>query len=116
MERHYPTGFYPLPSLLPLYQVLKKPDHFAWASEAQEALGSLKKLLEKPPILTAPAPGEPMLLYITATTQVVSATLVVECDEPHKVLKVQRPVYFDSEVLSDSKTRTHRSRSSSTPC
>jgi hypothetical protein len=43
-------------------------------------------------------------LYITATTQVVSGTIVVERQEGH-TLKVQRPVYFISEVLSDTKTR-----------
>ena len=36
--------------------------------------------------------------------QVVSATLVVEREEEGHTLKVQRPVYFISEVLSDSKT------------
>jgi Uma2 family endonuclease len=46
-----------------------------------------------------------MLLYISATTQVVSAALVVEREEPGKSQKVQRPVYFVIEVLSDSKTR-----------
>ena len=35
----------------------------------------------------------------------VSATLVVEREEEGHALKVQRPVYFISEVLSDSKTR-----------
>jgi hypothetical protein len=49
--------------------------------------------------------GEPMLLHIAATTQVVSAVLVVKRDEPDKVLKVQRPVYFVSDVIFDSKTR-----------
>jgi hypothetical protein len=65
--------------------MLKKLEHFAWTLEAQEALESLKKLLEKPPVLTAASSGEPMLLYITATTQVISATPVVERDEPDKV-------------------------------
>jgi hypothetical protein len=45
-----------------------------------------------------------MLLYVAAT-QVISAALVVERDEPDKVLNVLRPIYFVSEVLSDSKTR-----------
>jgi len=36
---------------------------------------------------------------------VVSATLVVEREEEGHALKVQRTVYFISEVLSDSKTR-----------
>jgi hypothetical protein len=76
-----------------------------WNPEAQEALDSLKNMLKSPPILTAPTIEEPMLLYISATTQVVSATLVVEREEPRRSQKVQRPVYFVSEVLSDSKTR-----------
>jgi hypothetical protein len=46
-----------------------------------------------------------MLLYISVTTQVVSATLVVEREEPERSQKVQRPVYFVSKVLSDSKMR-----------
>ena len=49
--------------------------------------------------------GEPLLLYITATTQVVSAALVVEQEEEGHTLKLQCPVYFISEVLSNSKTR-----------
>ena len=59
----------------------------------------------KAPILVPPIDGEPILLYIAATTQVVSATLVVEREEEGHALKVQRPVYFISEVLFDSKTR-----------
>ena len=54
--------------------------------------------------MVPPTEGEPLLLYIVATTQVVSATLVVEREEGH-TLKVQRHVYFISEVLSDSKSR-----------
>jgi hypothetical protein len=84
---------------------MKKSDHFAWTPEAQEALDSLKNLLKSPPIVMAPALEEPMLLYIAATTQVVSAALVVEREESGRSLKVQRLVYFVSEVLSDSKTR-----------
>jgi hypothetical protein len=83
---------------------MKKFDHFTWTPEAQEALDSLKNLLKSPPILTAPTTEEPMLLYISATTQVVSASLVVEQEELGRSQKVQRPVYFVSEVLSDSKT------------
>jgi hypothetical protein len=90
---------------LPLYKLMKKSDHFTWTPEVQEALDSLKNLLRSPPILTAPTTKEPMLLYISATTHVVSAALVVEREEPERSQKVQRPVYFVSEVLSDSKMR-----------
>jgi hypothetical protein len=89
---------------LPLYKPMKKSDHFTWTLDVQEALDSLKNMLKSPLILTAPTLEEPMLLYISATTQVVSAALVVEREEPGRSQKVQRPVYFVSEVLSDSKT------------
>ena len=65
----------------------------------------VKLLLTRPSILLPPSDGESLLLYIGATTQVVSAALVVEREEEGHALKVQRPVYFISEVLSDSKTR-----------
>ena len=64
----------------------------------------VKQLLTKAPILVPPTKEESLLLYIAATTQVVSAALVVEREEEGHALKVQRPVYFISEVLSDSKT------------
>jgi hypothetical protein len=83
---------------------MKKSDHFAWTPEAQEALDSLKNMLKSPPILIAPTTEELMLLYISMTTQVVSAALVVEREEPRRSQKVRRPMYFVSEVLSDSKT------------
>ena len=55
------------------------------------------------PILVAPERGEPLLLYIVASNHVVSAALVVEREEPGHQLKVQRPVYFIGEVLTDPK-------------
>jgi hypothetical protein len=67
---------------LPLYKLMKKSDHFAWTPEAQEALDSLKNMLKSPSILTALTTEEPMLMYISATTQVVSAALVIEREDP----------------------------------
>jgi hypothetical protein len=74
---------------LPLYKLMKKSDHFVWTPEVQEALDSLKNILKSPPILTAPTTEESMLLYISATTQVVNAALVVEREEPGRSQKVQ---------------------------
>lgn len=56
-------------------------------------------------VLTAPSLNEDLLLYIATTTHVISTTIVVERPKPGHAYKVQRPVYFISEVLSDSKTR-----------
>jgi hypothetical protein len=51
--------------------------------------------------MASPEPGETLLLYIAATTQVVSATLVVEREEPGHIYKVQRMIYYIIKVLSD---------------
>ena len=99
----------------PLYWLLKKADHFKWTPEAQEALNAVKQLLTKAPILVPPTDGEPLLLYIAATTLVLSIALVVEREEEGHTLKVQCPIYYISEVLSDSKTSYPKSRSSCTP-
>ena len=64
----------------------------------------VKLLLTRPSILVPPSDEESLLLYIAATTQVVSAALVVEREEEGHTLKIQCPVYFISEVLSESKT------------
>jgi hypothetical protein len=57
------------------------------------------------PILIPPQDGEPLYLYVVATTKVVSAVIVVERTEEGHALSVQRPVYYISEVLSETKTR-----------
>jgi ribonuclease HI len=90
---------------LPLYRLLKKHERFSWTTEAQDALDKLKASLTHAPIFTPPQDGEPLQLYVAATTQVVSAVIVVELTEEGHALPVQWPVYYISEVLSDTKTR-----------
>src|SRR5438105_11185991 len=50
-------------------------------------------------------PEEPLLLYIVATSHVVSTAIVVQQQEEGHIQKVQHPVYFISEVLNESKIR-----------
>ena len=98
---------------MPLYKLLKNGDRFAWTPEAQEALDKLKASLTSTPVLTPSMDIEPFYLYVAATTylyvaamtQVVSAAIVVERQEEGHTLPIQRPVYFVSEVLSETKTR-----------
>jgi len=90
---------------LPLYRLLKKGERFSWTLEAEEALDILKKTLTSTPVLVPPQPAKPLLLYVAGTTQVVSAAVVVERSEEGQALPIQRPVYFVSEVLSETKVR-----------
>jgi hypothetical protein len=73
--------------------------------EAERALQDLKHHLQSPPVLTAPLPGEDLLLYIAATTHVFSSAIVFERGEEGHAFGVQRPVYFIGEVLSESKVQ-----------
>ena len=71
--------------------------------KANKDFDKLKQFLTTPPVMTAPQPGETLLVYITATNRVVSASIVVEQEEAGHAYKVQRLVYFISEVLNESK-------------
>jgi hypothetical protein len=113
---------------LPFFKILKKAGPMKWTPEADAALQELKAYLSSVPTLVAPKPQEPLLLYLAATNQVVSAALVAqrEVDEAESEQRpaesekdqdsnehgnesnpkdaarkkvVQRPVYFVSSLL-----------------
>jgi hypothetical protein len=67
---------------LPFFKLLRKSGPFVWTDDAEEAFHELKRYLTSPPIVVAPEPGEPLLLYIAATAEAVSMVLVVERSEP----------------------------------
>jgi hypothetical protein len=90
---------------LPFFKLLKHQEKFVWTPKADQVLAQLKDFLSKPPVLMTPRKAEQLLLYLAATTHVVSTAVVVERHEDGHAYPVQRPVYFISEVLSQSKAR-----------
>jgi ribonuclease HI len=99
---------------LSFLNLLKKADKFVWDDKAQKAFEALKESLTTPPVMTPPTPlvmtppipvMTTLLLYISATTNVVSTVLVAEREEEGQAYPVQRPVYYVSKVLADAKTR-----------
>jgi hypothetical protein len=74
---------------LPFFKLLKKADKFVWDDEVQKAFEALKESLTAPPIMTPPVPKETLLLYISATTNVVNTVLVVEREEEGQAYPVQ---------------------------
>jgi hypothetical protein len=90
---------------LPFFKLLKHQEKFAWTPKADQALAQPKDFLSKPPVLTVPRKKEQLLLYLAVTTHVVSTAILVERQEDVHAYLVQRPVYFVSEVLSESKAR-----------
>jgi hypothetical protein len=73
---------------LPFFKFLKHHDKFKWTKEANQALQDRKHHLQSPPILMAPQPSENLLLYIAATTHIVSTAIVVERQEEGHTFRV----------------------------
>jgi hypothetical protein len=74
---------------LPFFKLLKKSDKFKWTDEADQALEELKTFLTTPPVMVPPTPKETLLLYISASTEVVNEVLVVEQPEEGHQYPVQ---------------------------
>ena len=89
---------------LPLYCLLRRTDHFEWTDAATAGLEEIMAILATNPVLAAPNLGEPMLLYIATTHQVVSAVLVVERETDGHKFPLQKPVYYVSTVLTPCKS------------
>jgi hypothetical protein len=63
---------------LPFFKLLKKADKFVWDDKAQNTFEALKESLTTPLVMTPPVPGEILLLYISATINVVNTVLLAE--------------------------------------
>ena len=63
---------------LPFFKILKNAGPMKWTPEVDAALQELKTYLSSVPTLVAPKPQDPLLSYLVATNQVVSAALVAQ--------------------------------------
>jgi hypothetical protein len=90
---------------LPFFKLLKKSDKFKWTDEADQALEELKTFLTTAPVMVPPAPKESF-----CSTSPCPPRWSARCwwlSDPKRATStpVQRPIYYVSEVLSDSKVR-----------
>jgi hypothetical protein len=67
---------------LPLLKLLRKSRPFVWNEDVDEVFQELKQYLMSLPIMVAPEPDEPLMLYIKATTEVVRMVLIAEWPKP----------------------------------
>ena len=66
---------------LPFFKLMKKKGPFEWTEEADRAFQDLKKYLTSPPVMVAPRPQEPLVLYLAATPYSASAAPVAVREE-----------------------------------
>ncbi|KAM1027360.1 hypothetical protein ACFX2A_041136 [Malus domestica] len=62
----------------PFSRLMKKDVPFVWDKACNNAFESIKKYLSSPPVLGAPVPGKPLILYIAAQERSVGALLAQE--------------------------------------
>ena len=60
----------------PFFKLPKASERFSWSKEVNIAFEQLKLFLTKPPTMTAPRPDKTLLIYIAATSHVISTTIV----------------------------------------
>jgi ribonuclease HI len=87
---------------LPFFKLLRKETKFEWTDECATALKHLKETLSTPPVLSRPDLGETLYLYLSVSSDAVSAVLIRETAEG------QKPVYFTSKALLGPETRYQR--------
>ncbi|XP_070660555.1 uncharacterized protein [Malus domestica] len=75
---------------------MKKDVPFVWDEACHNAFESIKKYLSSPPILRAPVPGKPLILYIAPQESSVRALLAQE-NESQK----EGVLYYLSRTLTD---------------
>ncbi|KAL0293266.1 UNVERIFIED_CONTAM: hypothetical protein Sradi_6947700 [Sesamum radiatum] len=77
---------------------MKKGVPFKWDEACHNAFRSIKSYLMKPPVLVAPMPGRPLILYIAAQECSIGALLAQENDEGNESAGVIF-ITSDGEVL-----------------
>ncbi|KAL0552168.1 hypothetical protein IC582_011265 [Cucumis melo] len=65
----------------PFQRLMRKDAVFDWDQSCQNAFDSIKKYLLNPPVLSAPATGKPLILYIAAQETSLGALLAQENDK-----------------------------------
>ena len=79
---------------------MKKKGPFEWTQEAGRAFQDLKRYLTSPPVMVAPRPLEPLVLYLAATPYSASAALVAVREE-RQVKAVSRQAMAPAAAAQD---------------
>ncbi|KAA0065979.1 uncharacterized protein E6C27_scaffold62G00640 [Cucumis melo var. makuwa] len=78
----------------PFQKLMRKGEKFLWDEACQNAFDSIKKYLLNPPVLGAPVPSEPLILYIAAQERSLGALLAQEREKGK-----ERALYYLSRTL-----------------
>ncbi|XP_074296967.1 uncharacterized protein LOC141627634 [Silene latifolia] len=78
----------------PFSHLMKKDSPFQWDEKCKNAFDSIKKYLASAPVLGAPIPGKPLVLYIAAQERSLGAMCAQEIEDSK-----ERSLYYLSRTL-----------------
>jgi hypothetical protein len=84
----------------PFSRLMKKDTPFIWDQACQNAFESIKKYLLNSPVLGAPIPGKPLILYIAAHEESLGAMLAQNNEE-----NKERALYYLSRRLTKNELK-----------
>ncbi|XP_019159991.1 PREDICTED: uncharacterized protein LOC109156594 [Ipomoea nil] len=84
----------------PFSRLMKKGIPFIWDEACKNAFESIKSYLMKPPVLTAPVHGRPLILYISAQESSVGALLAQENDKGK-----ENALYYLSRMMTPNELK-----------
>ena len=86
----------------PFLQTFMKGDEVRLDRRVRECPKHLKEILSSPSVLSRPGQGEVLYLYLSVSSNAISAVLI------RKTTEGQKPVYFTSKALLGLETRYHK--------
>ncbi|KAL0420667.1 UNVERIFIED_CONTAM: hypothetical protein Slati_3089600 [Sesamum latifolium] len=84
----------------PFNHLMKKDAPFQWDEGCQNAFESIKRHLLNPPVLRAPTPGKPLILYIVAQERSIGALMAQENEEGK-----EKVLYYLSRTLTENELK-----------
>ncbi|KAL0368461.1 UNVERIFIED_CONTAM: Transposon Tf2-12 polyprotein [Sesamum calycinum] len=84
----------------PFSRLMKKDVPFQWDEVCDKAFKSIKSYLMKPPVLVAPVPGRPLILYVAAQERSVGILLAQKNDEGK-----ENALYYLSRMMTPNELK-----------
>ena len=78
----------------PIFRFLRKSQPTVWDDQCQRAFERIREYLLSPPVLAAPIPGRPLLLYLLVSNMALGCMLA-QLDDSGK----ERAVYYLSKRM-----------------
>ncbi|KAA0037783.1 Retrovirus-related Pol polyprotein from transposon 17.6 [Cucumis melo var. makuwa] len=89
------------PTCKPIFKLLRKNNPEKWNEDCEEAFNKIKQYLQSPPVLIPPAPGRPLILYLTVLESSMGGVL----GQHDLSWKKEHAIYYLSKKFTDYESR-----------